>query len=100
MQPVRRAGAGLVGEIATFCSTTYGVTFPMFEKIEVNGSGRHGIYDELTKTADAQGYTGDIRWNFEKFLVARDGTIVARYAPTTLPDSDEVVADIESHLAG
>ena len=60
---------GSAEEIATFCSTTYGVSFPMYEKIEVNGAGRHPIYDELTKVADAEGADGDIRWNFEKFLV-------------------------------
>ena len=60
-------------EIATFCSTNYGVTFPMVEKIEVNGDGRHPIYQELTKTADAEGHAGDIRWNFEKFLMGRTG---------------------------
>ena len=60
-------------EIATFCSTTYGVTFPMFEKIDVNGPDRHPIYDELTTVADAEGHDGDIRWNFEKFLVDPDG---------------------------
>ncbi|WP_086816514.1 glutathione peroxidase, partial [Streptomyces cacaoi] len=62
-------------EIATFCSATYGVTFPMTEKIEVNGEGRHPLYDELVGTADAEGHTGDIRWNFEKFLIAPDGTV-------------------------
>ena len=60
-------------EIETFCSTTYGVTFPMFEKIDVNGPGRHPIYEELTAVADADGHDGDIRWNFEKFLVDRRG---------------------------
>ena len=60
---------GTAEEIETFCSTTYGVTFPMFEKIEVNGPDRHPIYDELTAVADAEGHDGDIRWNFEKFLV-------------------------------
>src|SRR3954463_3686488 len=68
-------------EIKTFCSTTYGVTFPMTEKIEVNGDGRHPLYQELTKVADAEGVDGDIRWNFEKFLVGRDGNVVARFSP-------------------
>ena len=62
---------GSAEEIQTFCSTSYGVTFPMFEKIEVNGPGRHPIYAELTDVADAEGHSGDIRWNFEKFLVGR-----------------------------
>ena len=87
-------------EIKTFCSTTYGVTFPMTEKIEVNGDGRHPLYQELTKTADAEGVDGDIRWNFEKFLVGRDGNIVARYSPLVLPDAPEVVDSIEKALAG
>src|SRR3954469_22362851 len=72
---------GTADEIATFCSTNYGVSFPLFEKIEVNGDSRHPIYEQLTPTADAEGYTGDIRWNFEKFLVGRDGTVLARFSP-------------------
>ena len=76
MQPVQRPGAGHAEEIAEFCSTTYGVTFPLSEKIDVNGENRHPIYEELTTVADAEGHDGDIRWNFEKFLVDRDGNIV------------------------
>ncbi len=91
---------GTPEEIKTFCSTTYGVTFPMTEKIEVNGDGRHPLYQELTKTADAEGVDGDIRWNFEKFLVGRDGNIVARFSPLVLPDAPEVVDSIEKALAG
>ena len=87
-------------EIKTFCSTTYGVTFPMTEKIEVNGDGRHPLYQELTKVADAEGVDGDIRWNFEKFLVGRDGNVVARFSPLVLPDAPEVVDSIEKALAG
>ena len=87
-------------EIKTFCSTTYGVTFPMTEKIEVNGDGRHPLYQTLTKTADAEGVDGDIRWNFEKFLVGRDGNVVARFSPLVLPDAPEVVDSIEKALAG
>jgi glutathione peroxidase len=87
-------------EIKTFCSTTYGVTFPMTEKIEVNGDGRHPLYQEHTKVADAEGVDGDIRWNFEKFLVGRDGNVVARYSPLVLPDAPEVVDTIEKALAG
>ena len=87
-------------EIKTFCSTTYGVTFPMTEKIEVNGDGRHPLYQELTKVADAEGVDGDIRWNFEKFLVGRDGNVVARFSPLVLPDAPEVVDTIEKALAG
>jgi glutathione peroxidase len=85
-------------EIAEFCSTTYGVSFPIFEKIEVNGEGRHAVYTELTGAADAEGYTGDIRWNFEKFLVDGDGAVVARFGPRMVPDSPEVIAAIESLL--
>ena len=66
---------GTAAEIGEFCSTTYGVTFPMFEKIEVNGPGRHPVYAELTAVPDAGGEAGDVRWNFEKFLVGPDGTV-------------------------
>ncbi|MEU2872105.1 glutathione peroxidase [Streptomyces olivoreticuli] len=89
---------GTSQEIAEFCSATYGVTFPMTEKVEVNGDGRHPLYDELVTTADAEGHTGDIRWNFEKFLIAPDGTVAARFAPQTEPDSAEVVAAVEQNL--
>ena len=86
-------------EIAEFCSATYGVTFPMFEKIEVNGPGRHAIYESLTATPDADGEAGDIQWNFEKFLLRPDGTVAARFRPRTEPDSPEVLAAIEAELA-
>ncbi len=85
-------------EIATFCSTTYGVTFPLFEKIDVNGDDRHALYAELTKTSDGEGYAGDIRWNFEKFLVAPDGSVVARFAPQVEPEAPEVTGAIEGAL--
>lgn len=85
-------------EIASFCSSTYGVTFPMTEKIDVNGENRHPLYDQLAPVADADGVNGDIRWNFEKFLVDRDGKVVARFHPKTAPDASEVVAAIESLL--
>lgn len=90
---------GTSQEIATFCSTTYGVTFPLMEKIDVNGDGNHPIYADLHSTADGEGHTGDIRWNFEKFLVAADGRILARFAPMTAPDDPSVVAAIEAALA-
>ncbi len=90
---------GTPEEIATFCSTTYGVSFPLTEKVEVNGDGRHPLFDELTGTADADGHDGDIRWNFEKFLVGTDGEVVARFAPTTVPDDPSIVGAIESALA-
>ncbi|MEV5882747.1 glutathione peroxidase [Streptomyces sp. NPDC052020] len=91
---------GSAGEIAEFCSATYGVTFPMTEKVEVNGAGRHPLYERLTGFADAEGHSGDIRWNFEKFLVGRDGRVVARFAPQTEPEAPEVVAAVEAALAG
>jgi glutathione peroxidase len=90
---------GTSAEIATFCSTTYGVTFPMTEKVDVNGAGRHPLYTELTAKPDAQGNAGDIQWNFEKFLVAPDGKVIARFRPQTKPESAEVVSAIESLLA-
>jgi glutathione peroxidase len=85
-------------EIGEFCSTTYGVTFPMFEKIEVNGPGRHPLYTELTAVPDASGEAGDIQWNFEKFLVAPDGSVIARFRPRTEPEDPELVAAIEASL--
>ncbi|MFJ9816615.1 glutathione peroxidase [Streptomyces sp. NPDC101151] len=90
---------GSAEEIAEFCSATYGVTFPLTEKVEVNGEGRHALYERLTGFADSEGHSGDIRWNFEKFLIGRDGQVVARFSPQTEPDSAEVVAAIEGQLA-
>jgi glutathione peroxidase len=90
---------GTADEIVEFCSTTYGVTFPLAEKIDVNGEQRHPVYEALTKTADAGGHDGDIRWNFEKFLVDRDVAVVARFGPQVEPESDEVVGAIEGALA-
>jgi glutathione peroxidase len=89
---------GTAEEIQTFCSTTYGVTFPIMEKIDVNGDDRHPIYDELTRTADAEGHDGDIRWNFEKFLIGPDGEVKARFAPQVEPEDDQVTAAIEAAL--
>ncbi|WP_030317653.1 glutathione peroxidase [Streptomyces sp. NRRL B-3229] len=89
---------GSAEEIAEFCSATYGVTFPLTEKVEVNGEGRHPLYERLVDFADAEGHTGDIRWNFEKFLIGRDGSVVARFSPQTEPESDEVVAAVEGAL--
>ncbi|MEV0206948.1 glutathione peroxidase [Streptomyces sp. NPDC050788] len=90
---------GSAEEIAEFCSATYGVTFPMTEKVEVNGDGRHPLYQRLTGFADAEGHTGDIRWNFEKFLIGRDGKVVARFSPQTEPEASEIVTAVESALA-
>jgi glutathione peroxidase len=89
---------GTAEEIESFCSTTYGVTFPMTEKIDVNGEERDAVYDVLTSQADAEGNAGDIQWNFEKFLVAPDGTVVKRFRPRTEPDAPEVVEAIEAVL--
>jgi glutathione peroxidase len=90
---------GTSEEIAQFCSATYGVTFPLTEKIEVNGEGRHPIYQELTEKADAEGNAGDITWNFEKFLVSPAGLVVARYRPQVEPEDPAIVGDIEAQLA-
>ena len=101
--PCNQFGAqepGSPDEIATFCSTNYGVTFPMTEKIEVNGDGRHPLYQALTPVKDAEGRDGDIQWNFEKFLVGRDGNVIARFSPMVLPEAPEVVDSIEKALAG
>lgn len=89
---------GTAEEIQMFCSTTYGVSFPLLEKTDVNGESRHPLYVELTKTADAAGAAGDVQWNFEKFLIARDGSVTNRFRPTTVPDAPEVIAAIEREL--
>lgn len=89
---------GTAEEIQEFCSTTYGVTFPMMEKVDVNGAGRHEIYKELTPLPDGKGYTGDIRWNFEKFVVSADGTKITRFDPQVKPDDPTVIAAIEAAL--
>ena len=101
--PCNQVGAqepGTPEEIATFCSVNYSVSFPIAEKVEVNGDGRHALYQQLTETADAEGYSGDIRWNFEKFLIGRDGSIAARYSPMVDPEADEITNAIEKELAG
>ena len=90
---------GSSDEIATFCSTNYGVTFPLTEKVEVNGDGRHPLYQQLVDVPDAaDGHTGDIRWNFEKFVIAPGGAVVARFNPAVEPTSDEVVGAVEKAL--
>jgi glutathione peroxidase len=99
--PCNQFGAqepGSASEIQTFCSTSYGVTFPMSEKVDVNGATQHSLYQMLTPMADAEGHSGDIRWNFEKFLVGRDGKIVSRFNPKVAPDAPEVVAAIKEQL--
>ncbi|MET9875055.1 glutathione peroxidase [Actinacidiphila glaucinigra] len=89
---------GTAEEIATFCSATYGVSFPLYEKSDVNGDQRHPLYAALTETADAEGQAGDVQWNFEKFLVGADGQVVGRFRPRTEPEADEIVAAIEAQL--
>ena len=99
--PCNQFGAqepGTPDEIATFCSTTYGVTFPMTEKVEVNGDNRHPLYQQLVTTADGEGHTGDIRWNFEKFLVGRDGNVIARFGPLVVPEAPELVSAVEKAI--
>lgn len=88
---------GSAEEIQTFCSATYGVTFPLFEKIDVNGEEQSPIYAELNQTVDAEGYSGDIRWNFEKFLIGPDGS-AQRFAPTVTPEDPTLVSAIEADL--
>src|SRR5262249_49635978 len=100
--PCNQFGAqepGTADEIKTFCSTTYGVQFPLTEKIEANAADRHAPSEQLTPTADAEGHTGDIRWNFEKFLIGRDGTIIARFSPLIEPANDDLVSEIEKAVA-
>jgi glutathione peroxidase len=89
---------GTSEEIAEFCSTTYGVTFPLYEKIEVNGPQRHPLYDELVSVADDSGAAGDVGWNFEKFLVGPDGTVERRFRSKVAPDDAAVVAAIDAAL--
>lgn len=90
---------GTAEQIAEFCSATYGVTFPMSDKVEVNGAGRDPIYAQLTETPDAEGAAGDVQWNFEKFLLDPQGAVVARFRPRTEPDAPEVLAAIEQLIA-
>jgi glutathione peroxidase len=82
-------------EIAEFCSATYGVTFPMTEKIDVNGVDRHPIYRALVETPNEKGEAGDILWNFEKFVIAADGAVIARFSPRVLPDDPQVLAVLD-----
>ncbi len=89
---------GTDAEIQEFCSTTFGVDFPVYSKIEVNGDGRHPLYAQLAQAQDAAGEAGDVQWNFEKFLIAPGGTIVSRLRPRTVPTDPEFVALIEENL--
>ena len=89
---------GSEAEIAQFCSTTYGVTFPMSAKVEVNGAGRDPIYAALTSAPDADGKAGDVAWNFEKFVIAPDGSVVARFRSRVRPSEAAVRAAVEAVL--
>ena len=100
--PCNQFGAqepGNADEIATFCSATYGVTFPMTAKIDVNGDDRDPVYQVLTATADGEGRSGDIQWNFEKFVVGADGSVLGRFSPMVEPDAPELLDCINSALA-
>lgn len=87
-------------EIVEFCQANYGVTFPLTEKVDVNGPDRHPLYQQLTATADATGAAGDVQWNFEKFVVAPDGSIAARLRPRVTPDAPELLDAVEKVLPG
>lgn len=83
-------------EIATFCSTQYGVTFPIYGKLDINGANRHPLYQFLA--GDQSPFPGKIQWNFTKFLVGKDGKIIARFGPRTTPDAKEVTTAIDAAL--
>jgi glutathione peroxidase len=89
---------GTAEEIATFCSATYGVTFPMTDKVDVNGPDAHPLFQRLTQAPDAAGEAGPVQWNFEKWLLAPDGTVVARFRPMMEPDTPEVRSAVEAVL--
>lgn len=93
-----RQEPGSADEIRSFCSDRFGVTFPVFDKVEVNGSGRHPLYASLTQVPDANGVGGDVQWNFEKFLVGPAGATVQRFRPQVDPESAELVEAIERAL--
>ena len=99
--PCNQFGAqepGTEGEIKTFCETRFGVTFPMFAKVDVNGPDRHPLYAHLTGQATAPDGAGDVQWNFAKFLVDRQGNVAARFSPTEKPVSEEIVTRLEALL--
>jgi glutathione peroxidase len=91
---------GSAEEIAAFCATTYGVTFPMSDKVDVNGDGRDPLFAALTEAPDAEGAAGDVRWNFEKFLVSADGQVLGRFRTKTEPDDPQVRSAIARALGG
>lgn len=90
---------GSAKEISEFCKKNYGVTFDLFKKVEVNGDGACDLYRYLTSQETQPKAKGKISWNFEKFLLGRDGKVVARYAPQTEPEDPELLAAIEKQLA-
>ena len=98
MQPVCRPRARTPEEIQEFCSATYGASFPLTAKLEVNGRHRHRLYETLTHTPDPDGDAGEVQWNFEKFLVSPHGEVVARFRPPVEPDDERVVLAIEAAL--
>lgn len=89
---------GTAEEISTFCSSTYGVTFPITEKIDVNGQRKHALFAELEAKADGNGDAGDVQWNFEKFLLSPQGEVVGRFRPTVAPDAQELITALEAVL--
>jgi glutathione peroxidase len=91
---------GTAEEIETFCSATYGVTFPMSAKVDVNGPDRDPVYDVLTAASDEAGEAGDVQWNFEKFLVSPDGRVLRRFRPMVEPDAPELREAVEKALIG
>jgi|SRR6185437_11601651 len=97
--PCNQFGAqepGTEAQIVQFCQTNYDVSFPMSTKLDVNGTNRHALYKFLT--APENGFTGDIEWNFEKFLIGRDGRVLKRYPPATKPDDKGLLQDIADAL--
>jgi glutathione peroxidase len=100
--PCNQFGAqepGTVAEIQEFCQINYGVSFPLTEKIDVNGPHRHALYEQLVPTPDADGTAGDVKWNFEKFLVAPSGEVIRRYRSRVGPDAPDIVEAVELILA-
>ena len=91
---------GTAEQIAEFCSATYGVTFPMLAKTEVNGEGRDGLFQQLTAAPDAEGKAGDVQWNFEKWLLSPEGEVVARFRPLVEPGDPALREAVEAALPG
>ena len=90
---------GTAEDIAEFCSATYGVTFPMTEKIDVNGEDRHEIYRTLVEAPNEKDEAGDVTWNFEKFLIDGQGNVVAWFSPQVVPEDPRLVAAVQSLVA-